>query len=149
MADKSTKIKRLRLSRETIIQLDALIAARRIKIHAHLRARVFIMYGVFGIHFLASTTSSFPMSARSSRGGEILVSCSLCSHFSMYRMPNHSAPNQRNICFRCFRILFGYVLLRFPSHFPLLYLALFRRETSGRRPREQRHNSPPTKSAVC
>ena len=29
------------------------------------------MYGVFGIHFLASTTSSFPMSARSSRGGEI------------------------------------------------------------------------------
>ena len=59
LADKSTKIKRLRLSRETIIQLDALIAARRIKIHAHLRARVFIMYGVFGIHFLASTTSSF------------------------------------------------------------------------------------------
>ena len=42
LADKSTKIKRLRLSRETIIQLDALIAARRIKIHAHLRARVFI-----------------------------------------------------------------------------------------------------------
>ena len=71
LADKSTKIKRLRLSRETIIQLDALIAARRIKIHAHGRARVFIMYGVFGIHFLASTTSSFPMSARSSRGGEI------------------------------------------------------------------------------
>ena len=71
LADKSTKIKRLRLSRETIIQLDALIAARRIKIHAHLRARVFIMYGVFGIHFLASTASSFPMSARSSRGGEI------------------------------------------------------------------------------
>ena len=35
LADKSTKIKRLRLSRETIIQLDALIAARRIKIHAH------------------------------------------------------------------------------------------------------------------
>ena len=70
MEDKSTKIKRLRLSRETIIQLDALVAARRIKIHAHLRARVFIMYGVFEIHFLASTTSSFPMSARSSRGGE-------------------------------------------------------------------------------
>ena len=69
LADKSTKIKRLRLSRETIIQLDALIAARRIKIHAHLRARVFIMYGVFGIYFLASTTSSFPMSARSSRWG--------------------------------------------------------------------------------
>ena len=42
LADKSTKIKRLRLSRETIIQLDALIAARRIKIHAHLRARVFL-----------------------------------------------------------------------------------------------------------
>ena len=125
------------------------------------------MYGVFGIHFLASTTSSFPMSARSSRGGEIpraaiawgrnskgryrvrgeiLVSCSLCSHFSMYRLPKHSAPNRRNICFRCFRILFGYVLLRFPSHFPLLYLAPFHRATSGRRPREQRHNSPPTKS---
>ena len=79
LADKSTKIKRLRLSRETIIQLDALIAARRIKIHAHLRARVFIMYGVFGIHFLASTTSSFPMSARSSRGGEILEFRSLRS----------------------------------------------------------------------
>lgn len=62
--------KRLRLSRETIIQLDTLIAARRIKIHAHLRARVFIMYGVFGIHFLASTTSSFPMSAHSVRVGE-------------------------------------------------------------------------------
>ena len=74
MADKSTKIKRLRLSRETIIQLDALIAARRIKIHAHLRARVFIMYGVFGIHFLASTTSSFPMSAHSVRVGEKFLS---------------------------------------------------------------------------
>ena len=74
LADKSTKIKRLRLSRETIIQLDALIAARRIKIHAHLRARVFIMYGVFGIHFLASTTSSFPRSAHSVRVGEKFLS---------------------------------------------------------------------------
>ena len=45
----------------------------------------------------------------------------------------------------------GYIchLLRFLSLLPLLYLAFFRRETSGRRPREQRHNSPPTKSAVC
>ena len=44
---KSTKIKRLRLSRETIIQLDALIAARRIKIHAQLRARVFYVWCVW------------------------------------------------------------------------------------------------------
>ena len=105
LADKSTKIKRLRLSRETIIQLDALIAARRIKIHAHLRARVFIMYGVFGIHFLASTTSSFPMSARSSRWGRnSRVSLTSFAWFSNFRLPlpslsNHSAPNQRNICF--------------------------------------------------
>ena len=67
--------------------------------------------------------------------------------FSMYRLPKHSAPNRRNICFRCFRILFGYVLLRFPSHFPLLYLAPFHRATSGRTPREEHDNSLPSKSA--
>ena len=39
------------------------------------------------------------------------------------------------------------LFLRFLSLLPLLYLAFFRRETSGRRPSEQRHNSPPTKSA--
>ena len=35
--------------------------------------------------------------------------------------------------------------LRFPSHFPLLYLASLHRLTNGRRPREERHNSPPPK----
>ena len=37
------------------------------------------------------------------------------------------------------------VFLRLPSLFSFLYLALFHRPMSGRRPREQRHNSPPTK----
>lgn len=45
----------------------------------------------------------------------------------------------------------GYIcrFLRFLFSLFSLYLPLFYRETSGRRPREQRHNSPPTKSAVC
>ena len=41
------------------------------------------------------------------------------------------------------------LFLRFRSLLPLLYLAFFRREKSGRRPREQRHNSSPPKSAFC
>ena len=98
---------------------------------------------------ILSNVRSFLAWGRNSKGryrvrGEILVSCSLCSHFSMYRLPKHSAPNRRNICFRCFRI---FVLLRFPSHFPLLYLAPFHRATSGRTPREEHDNSQPSKSA--
>ena len=41
------------------------------------------------------------------------------------------------------------LLLRLAISLFSLYLPLFYRPTSGRRPREQRHNSPPTKSAVC
>ena len=40
------------------------------------------------------------------------------------------------------------LLLRLPSLFPLLYLASAHRPTTERRPREERINSPPTKSAV-
>ena len=45
----------------------------------------------------------------------------------------------------------GYIcrFLRFLFSLFSLYLPLFYRPKSGRRPREQRHNSPPTKSAVC
>ena len=68
--------------------------------------------------------------------------------------PNISAPIGRNICladaFLCLlppndiRVLFHEkaLFLRFLSLLPLLYLAFFRREKSGRRPSEQRHNSP-------
>ena len=41
------------------------------------------------------------------------------------------------------------LLLRLPSLSPLLYLALFHRPMTERRPRELRINSPPTKSAFC
>ena len=75
--------------------------------------------------------------------------------------PNISAPIGRNICladaFLCLllpndiRVLFHEkaLFLRFLSLLPLLYLAFFRRETGGRRPSEQRHNSSPPKSAFC
>ena len=45
----------------------------------------------------------------------------------------------------------GYIcrFLRFLSLLPLLYLAFFRREKSGRRPSELRLNSLPSKSAFC
>ena len=79
LADKSTKIKRLRLSRETIIQLDALIAARRIKIHAHVGARVFIMYGVFGTIFWLRRHHPFQCPLVPRVGGEILEFRSLRS----------------------------------------------------------------------
>ena len=81
--------------------------------------------------------------------------------FSMCRLPKHfcafGATSALADAFLCLllpndiRVLFHEkaLFLRFLSLLPLLYLALFRRETSGRRPREQRHNSPPTKSAVC
>ena len=71
------------------------------------------------------------------------------------------APFVRNICladaFLCLllpndiRVLFHEkaLFLRFLFSLFSLYLPLFYRPTSGRRPREQRHNSPPTKSAVC
>ena len=127
LADKSTKIKRLRLSRETIIQLDALIAARRIKIHAHLRARVFIMYGVFGIHFLASTTSSFPMSARSSRWGRnSRVSLTSFAWFSNFRLPKHlrhGAASTLADAFLC--LLFPHLMRCFFKKSTFLNICLF------------------------
>ena len=94
-------------------------------------------------------------------GGDFTVRSFHSRDLACLDYPNISAPIGRNICladaFLCLllpndiRVLFHKkaLFLRFLSLLPLLYLAFFRRETSGRRPREQRHNSPPTKSAVC
>ena len=116
--------------------------------HAHTHARV-ILYG----HLC--------FCIRRKLGGDFTVRSFHSRDLACLDYPNISAPIGRNICladaFLCLllpndiRVLFHEkaLLLRFLSHLPLLYLALFRRETSGRRPSEQRHNSPPTKSAVC
>ena len=105
--------------------------------------------------------------AHSVRVGEkFLRSLTPLACLSMFRLPKQLTAHPycalwRNICScRCIlcpllpndiRVLFHEkaLFLRFLSHLPLLYLAFFRRETSGRRPSELRLNSPPTKSAVC
>ena len=88
-------------------------------------------------------------------------SCVRFARLINYRLPKLSASFVRNICladaFLCLllpndiRVLFHEkaLFLRFLFSLFSLYLPLFYRETSGRRPREQRHNSPPTKSAFC
>ena len=57
-------------------------------------------------------------------------------HFTLYTL--HSTPYTKQ-----------YLKLRFLFSLFSLYLPLFYREKSGRRPSELRLNSPPTKSAVC
>ena len=106
--------------------------------------------------FLFKYFFSFNVRSLCSRGEEILVFAS--RFWACFDYPNISASFVRNICladaFLCLllpndiRVLFHEkaLFLRFLFSLFSLYLPLFYREKSGRRPREQRHNSPPTKS---
>ena len=129
-------------------------------------------YPIFKVHFADFFSNIFFLSKAAYAWGR--NSCVRFAFFSMSRLPKHFCAHwSQHLPCRCFSLFItpecysgilvkntpsfrkglgvGYIcrFLRFLSHLPLLYLPFFRRETSGRRPREQRHNSPPTKSAVC
>ena len=98
------------------------------------------------------------MSARSSRGGEIprvAPFVRVFKHVSSAQtiLRSSFATSAFADAFLCLllpndiRVLFPekVLFLRLAVSLFSLYLPLFYRPTSGRRPREQRHNSPPTK----
>ena len=112
-------------------------------------------YPIFKVHFADFFSNIFFLSKAAYAWGRNSSVRSLRSRdLACLDYPNISAPIGRNICladaFLCLllpndiRVLFPEkaLLLRFLSLLPLLDLPLFYRPTSGRRPREQRHNSP-------
>ena len=115
------------------------------------------VYPIFKVHSSDFFSNIFfSMFACFARVGKKFLS-SLRVFLACFDYPNISASFVRNICladaFLCLllpndiRVLFPKKALFLRLAFSLfsLYLPLFYRPTSGRRPREQRHNSPPTK----